>query len=73
MSSAIGEIRNNSGQDFEFATFSLNVYDDSGSLIGIGPVIVSNFRSGQVKSFDTMFTESLDGKASIGMSFDAGS
>ena len=72
MTSAIGEIRNDSGQDYEGATFSLNVYDAAGSLVGVGPVVVSNIRSGQVKSFDTMFTESLDSKASIGMSFDAG-
>lgn len=72
ITTALGEVRNDSGQDYEFASFSLNVYDASGSLIAVDTVLLTNFGTGQVKSFDALFTESLDGKASISMSFNTG-
>ncbi len=72
ISTAIGEIRNESNKTFLVTLFTLNVYDASGALIDAGFVGVENFGSGQVKSFQSIFTKNLNGRASVGMTFDSG-
>jgi len=48
---AIGEMRNENNQDFTIANFIISVYSQSDELLGTGYINISNFRSGQTKSF----------------------
>lgn len=48
----IGEITNNSTQDYQLACFKLSLFDQAGELINTAAIVVSNIKAGQTKSFD---------------------
>ena len=56
----IGEITNHSGRSYQMVSFTLSVYDDSGNLLDTAPIVISNFRDGQTKSFSTIVQASYD-------------
>ena len=47
----IGEITNNSGKDYSYATYMVSVYDNSGQLVDTGSLFINNLKDGQTKSF----------------------
>jgi len=56
----IGEITNHSGRSYRMVSFTLSVYDDSGNLLDTAPIVISNFRDGQTKSFSTIVQAGYD-------------
>ena len=69
----IGEIKNQSGQSYQVATFTLSVYDRSGNLVATSPINVSNFGRGQTKSFNTsVFDVSIERFNRFKIQYDGG-
>jgi len=68
----IGEMKNESGQDYSAVSFQFSAYNSSGELLATTPLILSNFGNGQTKSFNDMIAESLEGRFNYKISFDNG-
>lgn len=48
----IGEITNESGNDYQIAAFKMSLYDSAGELLDTAPIIVNNISAGQTRSFE---------------------
>jgi hypothetical protein len=48
----IGEITNESGNDYQLASFKMSLYDSTGELLDTAAIIVNNISAGQTKSFE---------------------
>ena len=51
---AIGELTNNSGRDYDTVSLVMSLYDNDGKLLGSNYIILNNFFNGQTKTFDTI-------------------
>jgi len=49
--SCLGELRNYSGKNYQFATFDLSAYDENGSLLDVTTIRIMSFRNDTVKTF----------------------
>ena len=68
----IGEITNNSGESFDMAVFSLNVYSRDGNLIAVTPIIIPNFATNQTKSFTAYVDKKIPSHIKYLIQFDNG-
>jgi hypothetical protein len=48
----IGEVRNNTGKDYQFLNLTFRFYDKGGNLLEISHEIISNFPAGSDKAFE---------------------
>jgi len=67
-----GEITNNSGQDYDTAMFTLNVYDKNKNLMGSTKIAIQNFEEGKTADFSAVITKSLAGWKTCSIQFDSG-
>jgi hypothetical protein len=51
----IGEVFNNTGNDYQTAMFTLSLYDANGRLLETSPFVINSFPNGQTKSFSCPF------------------
>ncbi len=54
---AIGELTNNSGKNFNAASFVMSLYDKDDRLLGSNYIILNNFTNGQTKTFNTIILD----------------
>jgi len=66
----IGEMVNSSGKSYSFVTFTMSLYDANNKLIGTGPIIITNFSSGQTKSFDSTIKADIEAADSYKIQFE---
>jgi len=51
MTEIIGEMTNDTGQDYSLANFMVSVYDDEGKLLATSYINMMNFEHGETKTF----------------------
>lgn len=68
----IGEVTNDSGHNYEMATFKLSIYSESGALLEVLDVVVPSFNKGQTKSFNADSLEPIEGIAKVKLQFETG-
>ncbi|KXS41417.1 MAG: hypothetical protein AWU54_1638 [Candidatus Frackibacter sp. T328-2] len=50
----MGEMTNNSGEDYEMAHFIITLYKFSDEIIDVDDIFISNFNDGETKTFETI-------------------
>ena len=50
----IGEMTNNTGEDYAFANFKVSMYGRDNALFGVVTLVITDFRNGETKSFVTI-------------------
>lgn len=68
----IGEITNNSGQDFKLALFNVNAYDNNNNLLGVGTASIMNFTARQTKTFTAFVDAPHEDVDTIRIQYEAG-
>lgn len=68
----IGEIINDSKNDYSTAVFKLSLYDKDGKLLDVADILISNFPAGSTKSWDADCLETVNGIASYKVQFETG-
>ncbi|HCC07267.1 MAG TPA: hypothetical protein DEP72_03745 [Clostridiales bacterium] len=51
---AIGEMTNTSGKDYDYAFFTLSVYDENGALLETSSINIKNLKNNETKSFSSI-------------------
>jgi hypothetical protein len=54
---AIGELTNDSGKNYDTILFVMSLYDKDGKLLGSNYINLNNFMNGQTKTFDTVILD----------------
>lgn len=68
----VGEIKNPTQRNFNLATFKLNIYDTSGTLLSVENVMINNFPAGSTRSFSTMATAKFPNRIKYRLEYDSG-
>lgn len=68
----IGEITNYSRRGYQIAIFTISIYDQTGRLLGVGYILISNFNNGQTKSFETTIEANYNLASKYKITFESG-
>jgi len=72
MTEIIGEMTNDSGQNYSLINFLLSVYDQDRNLLATGYINISDFENGETKSFSGLIDIDVNKIAKYRIQYDSG-